>query len=848
MENNGVACFRGGGGFEDEDETSTCKGACLLRMLRYHVGAKKFKQCAHNFVKTNAFSSFWPAFAEMAGGEGAHIKDFMMTWTTQKGYPLISVELLDSHTIRISQSPFATTMGRAGAQRQSLQLWHVPITLCVSSYSSLEQWLLTEQSTTIKLQALMSSPLKQQGQEQSLALSPPTSPSSTSIPLSSSLPPYRERGSFRIGTAPPWACRQHPPSQVRPIHHCQKRAEQLMEGDEQRSSSFCSSLSSSGYSSWTGSVLERAWRCGCSGFLRAPADMADDVGANSSSRGRMMIKSRTAGNIHNSLLRNRAHTTCRERSKDGSAKKMHNKQSSHKPLQSLERMAATERAAFEERDRAGLRDSETGERESSQRRKHHIPAMEPPTSAEVRERWRETGEDCKPAEKRKSDEPSARSNNERDEVDGDHGHWARDDGCQTEMMGEGEREVDMTESARQRSSREQSNLTLYCRSVADEPLSDSHVEKTDSEEANAGREGCGNGLMKAAEMSSVVPEHGMEKTGIPTKRDGDTGCKTVKTEHRCTERALAGEKAETRVLTTEEQRGLGCGDKEKMKRKTEGDGETLPGRRKSCESESPEDLPRAKHSTHLEERATGIKEQKAETPERRTNKMMDSEVERGDRSHQDGRIAELRVRGMRKGQSEDGKTAEHELRNCTKGYEMANATVSANSLVNDPIASASLRTDEQNFKKDEREKDGKGKEKAEDEEEEEEQKRKMNKDRKETGKGQRNICTCAHCSNSYTPMASNFDVLCQRRQTSQEADLIQQRYRYYPQAHISCDCWIKVNVRQVGFYRVCYDDELMVHLVNALKAGQLAPSDKFDMLQAFWNHCSGAAIHCPGFQ
>lgn len=49
--------------------------------------------------------------------------------------------------------------------------------------------------------------------------------------------------------------------------------------------------------------------------------------------------------------------------------------------------------------------------------------------------------------------------------------------------------------------------------------------------------------------------------------------------------------------------------------------------------------------------------------------------------------------------------------------------------------------------------------------------------------------------------------------------------------------WIKVNVGQVGFYRVQYDFELSERLVEAVKEGELEPSDRFGLLDDCYALC-----------
>ncbi|KAK7816441.1 aminopeptidase m1 [Quercus suber] len=88
----------------------------------------------------------WAALEE---GSGEPVNKLMNSWTKQKGYPVVSVEIKDQ-TLVFEQSQFLSSGSHGDGQ------WIVPITLCCGSYDAHKNFLLQTKSETLNIKEFLS--------------------------------------------------------------------------------------------------------------------------------------------------------------------------------------------------------------------------------------------------------------------------------------------------------------------------------------------------------------------------------------------------------------------------------------------------------------------------------------------------------------------------------------------------------------------------------------------------------------------------------------------------------------------------------------------------------------------
>jgi puromycin-sensitive aminopeptidase len=115
------------------DHISYQKGACLIRMVSSYVGADKLSEGLQLYLKRHSFGNaltadLWAALAEVSGKP---VPEIMEPWTSQMGYPVITVGEDGS----LSQHRFLNDGGAAdGADpaadaSSAASLWEVPLDL-----------------------------------------------------------------------------------------------------------------------------------------------------------------------------------------------------------------------------------------------------------------------------------------------------------------------------------------------------------------------------------------------------------------------------------------------------------------------------------------------------------------------------------------------------------------------------------------------------------------------------------------------------------------------------------------------------------------------------------------------
>ncbi|KAK7840055.1 aminopeptidase m1 [Quercus suber] len=133
------------------DAISYKKGASIIRMLQSYLGAECFQRSLASYIKKFACfnaktEDLWAALEE---GSDEPVNKLMNSWTRQKGYPVITVEVKDQKLV-FEQSQFLASGSHGDGQ------WIVPITLCCGSYDVCMNFLLESKSGTLDMKEFLS--------------------------------------------------------------------------------------------------------------------------------------------------------------------------------------------------------------------------------------------------------------------------------------------------------------------------------------------------------------------------------------------------------------------------------------------------------------------------------------------------------------------------------------------------------------------------------------------------------------------------------------------------------------------------------------------------------------------
>ncbi|KAJ4952677.1 hypothetical protein NE237_029509 [Protea cynaroides] len=128
------------------DSISYNKGASVIRMLQSYLGPESFQRALASYIKRYACSNaktedLWAVLEEESGEP---VNMLMNSWTKQKGYPVVSVKIVDQK-LEFEQSQFLSSGSQGDGQ------WIVPITLCCGSYDARKNFLLRTKSETLNV-------------------------------------------------------------------------------------------------------------------------------------------------------------------------------------------------------------------------------------------------------------------------------------------------------------------------------------------------------------------------------------------------------------------------------------------------------------------------------------------------------------------------------------------------------------------------------------------------------------------------------------------------------------------------------------------------------------------------
>ena len=108
------------------DAISYSKGSSVIHMLEQYLGADTFRDGLRVYLKKHAYGNtdtvdLWAALEEVSQ---LPVKDFMQTWTSQPGFPIVYAEVTE-HELKVNQERFL--LNRENTTLKSTSVWPVPL-------------------------------------------------------------------------------------------------------------------------------------------------------------------------------------------------------------------------------------------------------------------------------------------------------------------------------------------------------------------------------------------------------------------------------------------------------------------------------------------------------------------------------------------------------------------------------------------------------------------------------------------------------------------------------------------------------------------------------------------------
>jgi puromycin-sensitive aminopeptidase len=136
------------------DIVSYSKGAAIIHMLQTYLGAEAFRNGLRAYLKNFSYQNavtadLWRALEMTSGEPVSHI---MTAWTSQPGYPLITLSQADDH-LKIKQQRYLASPLEVSVAGKERWRWPLPLRLITSDKT--ETALLIEaNTTTVKLEGV----------------------------------------------------------------------------------------------------------------------------------------------------------------------------------------------------------------------------------------------------------------------------------------------------------------------------------------------------------------------------------------------------------------------------------------------------------------------------------------------------------------------------------------------------------------------------------------------------------------------------------------------------------------------------------------------------------------------
>ena len=128
------------------DAVSYSKGASVIKMLQDYLGEKDFQKGLMLYLRTHKFSNaqttdLWKALEKVSKKP---VEKIMKNWTSQPGYPLISVDQKEK-VLTLSQERYYASGNKSGQE----PLWLVPFSIVSASSKKAQKILLTKKSQPV---------------------------------------------------------------------------------------------------------------------------------------------------------------------------------------------------------------------------------------------------------------------------------------------------------------------------------------------------------------------------------------------------------------------------------------------------------------------------------------------------------------------------------------------------------------------------------------------------------------------------------------------------------------------------------------------------------------------------
>ncbi|XP_072748197.1 putative aminopeptidase-2 [Anoplolepis gracilipes] len=149
------------------DSITYAKGASIVRMMNFTFGANVFESALRNYLRNNkeeglgAPNALWEAIQNQVNSLHSQqfiaqpdtVKAIMDTWTTQAGYPVVSINIDDNGTLHITQERFLL---RNLNKTPTNITWWVPLTWATQTKpifnNTIPQYWLSSEKDTINLE------------------------------------------------------------------------------------------------------------------------------------------------------------------------------------------------------------------------------------------------------------------------------------------------------------------------------------------------------------------------------------------------------------------------------------------------------------------------------------------------------------------------------------------------------------------------------------------------------------------------------------------------------------------------------------------------------------------------
>ena len=136
------------------DAISYCKGGSVVKMARAVLGMKAFQQGLGNYMKRHAYGNtetfdLWKAWEESSG---MPVQEMMASWTTQMGFPLVTVTGEkwedDKVTLSLEQEWFLSDGSPLSAEEKEKK-WCIPLLTCTAEGTQQDMIFVREKTATV---------------------------------------------------------------------------------------------------------------------------------------------------------------------------------------------------------------------------------------------------------------------------------------------------------------------------------------------------------------------------------------------------------------------------------------------------------------------------------------------------------------------------------------------------------------------------------------------------------------------------------------------------------------------------------------------------------------------------